>query len=227
MPLQPVPMVVATSFEVAVINWTVLAVAYTPETYHIEYAKEGSMDREISAAVVMDTFDFSATDVVRSFILEGLEANTTYYFQVIATNSEGVTPSQDLVFTTRDAGTSVCMGINVNHNVSDHFTQMICLFPDAYNGTTTFDLPLGVPIHISLEVLGVGNFNNSAPAYSFLSLYHTPLQQPNITTTGASTVAVSYTHASASLSGAYILCRVEPPGPALCGGKITINVTSK
>jgi hypothetical protein len=198
-PLQPVPMVVATSFEVAVINWTVLAVAYTPETYHIEYAKEGSMDREISAAVVMDTFDFSATDVVRSFILEGLEANTTYYFQVIATNSEGVTPSQDLVFTTRDA--------------------------DAYNGTTTFDLPLGVPIHISLEVLGVGNFNNSAPAYSFLSLYHTPLQQPNITTTGASTVAVSYTHASASLSGAYILCRVEPPGPALCGGKITINVT--
>ena len=69
-PLQPVPMVVATSFEVAVINWIVFAVAYTPETFHIEYTKEGSMDREISAAVVMDTFDFSATDVVQSFILE-------------------------------------------------------------------------------------------------------------------------------------------------------------
>ena len=56
------------------------------------------------------------------------------------------------------------MSINVNHNVSDHFTQMICLFLDAYSGTTTFDLSLDVPINISLEVLGVGNFNNSAPA---------------------------------------------------------------
>ena len=60
----------STSFEVAVINWTVSAVAYTPETFHIEYTKEGSMDREISAAVVMDTFNFSATDVVQSFIPE-------------------------------------------------------------------------------------------------------------------------------------------------------------
>ena len=102
-------MVVATSFEVAIINWTVSTVAYTPETFHIEYTKEGSMDREITDTVAMDMINFSAVNVAYSYILEGLEANSTYYFQVIATNSEGVMPSQDLVFTTRDSGMSVLM----------------------------------------------------------------------------------------------------------------------
>ena len=113
MPLPPVPMIIATSFEVAVVNWTVSAVAYTPETFHIEYAKEGSMEREITSAVVIDTFNFSAVNVVHSFTLGGLEANSTYHFQVIASNSEGAMPSQDLVFTTRDSGTCVCVYMSV------------------------------------------------------------------------------------------------------------------
>ena len=100
-------------------------------------------------------------------------------------------------------------------------------YTDAYNATDmgTQQFPLGAPISIVLRT--AEDPLAPTPEYRFLPLYHTPLQQPNITTTGASTVAVSYTHASASLSGAYILCRVEPPGPALCGGKIAINVTSK
>ena len=100
-------------------------------------------------------------------------------------------------------------------------------YVDVYNAgdVSTLQYPLGAPISIILEIFADSLV--TTPEYTFLPLYHTPLQQANFFTSGLVTVAVSYMHASPSLTGTYILCRIESQDPALCGGKITINVTGK
>ena len=75
----------------------------------------------------------------------------------------------------------------------------------------------------------------------FHPLSHTPFQQPTFsseTLESRTDVEVSYTRASPSLTGTYVVCRSEsfiPDGPTLsvssvpaqCGRKISLIVTSK
>ena len=79
-------------------------IAFTPETYYIQYAEEGTPEMETNVFVT-ETIT-SVNEVLNySFIVDGLKANTTYSCRVVATNTEGSVASEEIVFTTRESGT--------------------------------------------------------------------------------------------------------------------------
>ena len=81
------------------IQWTVPIIAYTPETYVVNYGTSmGSLD--MTSAMVMSGSDFEAVNQVFSVALTGLVDTTTYFYQVVATNGQGSTSSDIQSFTT-------------------------------------------------------------------------------------------------------------------------------
>ena len=83
----------------ATIVWVVTEVAYTNESYVVQYRKDMSDLANASPPVDGGT-DFSAIDQDFETRIEGLEAYTKYYFTVVAINSEGNTSSLQEMFTT-------------------------------------------------------------------------------------------------------------------------------
>ena len=76
----------------ATIQWTVPRIAYTPETYTVHYGtSSGSLIPFNQQRQSGD--DFTVTNLPFSVQLTGLSAGTTYYYQVVAMNSVGSTPS--------------------------------------------------------------------------------------------------------------------------------------
>ena len=92
-PVQPIDVVHTTlSSEIAVIEWLVPAVAYTPETYTVTYGTDHTMLNYTSEVVVGST-DIMAISQVYSVTLRNLQSNTRYYYEVVATNSNGTNSS--------------------------------------------------------------------------------------------------------------------------------------
>ena len=81
------------------IQWTVPIIAYTPETYVVNYGTSVS-SLVMTSAVVMSGNDFETVNQVFSVALTGLVATTTYYYQVVATNGQDSTSSDIQSFTT-------------------------------------------------------------------------------------------------------------------------------
>ena len=80
------------------IRWMVPIIAYTPETYVVNYGTSmGSLD--MTSAMVMSGSDFEAVNQVFSVALTGLVDTTTYFYQVVATNRQGRTSSDVQSFT--------------------------------------------------------------------------------------------------------------------------------
>ena len=74
-------------------------IAYTPETYVVNYGTNMSSLNLISA-MVMSGSDFEAVNQVFSVALTGLVDTTTYFYQVVATNGQGSTSSDVQSFDT-------------------------------------------------------------------------------------------------------------------------------
>lgn len=91
--MEPIDVVHTTlSSELAEIQWLVPAIAYTPEDYTVIYGRDPAV-LNYSSSVVIGTDNIMQTNQMYSVILSNLEANTTYYYQVIARNSIGVNSS--------------------------------------------------------------------------------------------------------------------------------------
>ena len=106
-------------------------------------------------------------------------------------------------------------------------------------------IPLGAPVSIDFRFNGEGITlpPSSSTELTFYPLFHVPAVEPtNILYDGElRRTIVSYNHVSPSLSGEYVLCQEagpppsrrrrgvapEPTRPNICGGRITITVTSK
>ena len=85
----------------ATIRWTVFRIAYTPETYTVNFGTSlGSLTNVTQQQQSGD--NFTATNLPFSVQLTGLSAGTTYYYQVVAMNSVGSTASVEQSFTTTE-----------------------------------------------------------------------------------------------------------------------------
>jgi len=83
----------------ATIQWTVSRIAYTPETYTVDFGNSSGSLTNVSQQQESGD-DFTATNLQFSVQLTGLSAGTRYYYQVVAMNSEGFTASIEQNFTT-------------------------------------------------------------------------------------------------------------------------------
>ena len=91
--MQPIDTVHTTlSSELAVIQWLVPEIAYTPETYTVTYGTDRTMLNYTSEVVIGST-DVTAVNQVYSVTLRNLQSNTRYYYQVVATNNIGTNSS--------------------------------------------------------------------------------------------------------------------------------------
>ena len=106
-------------------------------------------------------------------------------------------------------------------------------------------IPLGAPITIDFRFNGEGNTlpPDSSSALTFYPLFHVPAIEPTsiFYDIELQRTIVHYNHMSPSLSGEYVLCQEAGPPPSrrrrgvapevmrprICGGRITISVTSK
>ena len=86
------------------IQWTVRWIAYTPETYTVQFGTSpGSLTPFDHQQQSGD--NFTATNLSFSVQLTGLSAGTTYYYQVVAVNSVGSNQSDLLQFMTNELRT--------------------------------------------------------------------------------------------------------------------------
>ena len=72
----------------ALIQWRVSSIAYTPETYVVEYGtSQDSLD--ITSDPTHSGGDITIANVTYSVTLSDLRENTTYYVHIVATNTAG------------------------------------------------------------------------------------------------------------------------------------------
>ena len=100
LPLPPVfvngVMTDATSHQ---IDWEIVRIAYTPESYVVMYGTStDTLDQ--TSETVKGSDDITSTNKRFSVVLRNLNRNMTFYFQIDATNSFGSNPSELMMFST-------------------------------------------------------------------------------------------------------------------------------
>ena len=100
-PQKPINVVHTTlSSELAEVQFLIPAIAYTPENYSVVFGTDQLLLNYNTSDVVMGTMNVADTNMIYSIRLRGLEANTSYYYQVVARNSIGMNYSDTQVLTT-------------------------------------------------------------------------------------------------------------------------------
>ena len=93
--------ITAKKFTSVTIQWIVTMVAYTPETYVVQYRTSNDSLRNRSDEV-QGQMDFTARNQMYSIQLNELIPNTPYYYEVVAKNTYGSTSSIVGNFTTEN-----------------------------------------------------------------------------------------------------------------------------
>ena len=103
-PLQPQNLVnISTRHDRATVQWSVSYIAYTPETYTVNYGRvTNSLDMSVTVTQRGDNFAIPSQPFMFSAELTGLSPGVTYYYQVEARNSVGPTLSAVQQFRTTD-----------------------------------------------------------------------------------------------------------------------------
>ena len=112
LPVQPMELTaIGITHNSATIRWTVLSLSYDPEIYVVQYGLTAD-NLNMTSAMVMGTLTpMNYMDGQQGTVdLTGLNKLTTYYYRVMATNSEGPTTSDVGTFNTSVLGTRLmCM----------------------------------------------------------------------------------------------------------------------
>jgi len=103
-PVQPQNLMnINTRHDRATVQWSVSYIAYTPETYTVNYGSAmNSLDMSTTATERGDNFAIPNQPFLFSAELTGLDPGVTYYYQVEARNSEGPTLSAVQQFTSNE-----------------------------------------------------------------------------------------------------------------------------
>jgi len=103
-PVQPQNLMnINTRHDRATVQWSVSYIAYTPETYTVNYGRAmNSLDMSTTATERGDNFAIPNQPFLFSAELTGLDPGVTYYYQVEARNSEGPTLSAVQQFTSNE-----------------------------------------------------------------------------------------------------------------------------
>ena len=107
LPVQPTELTaIGITHNSATIRWTVPSLSYDPEIYVVQYGLAAD-NLSMTSAVVMGTLTpMNYMDGQQGTVeLTGLNRLTTYYYRVMATNSEGPTLSVVETFNTSALGT--------------------------------------------------------------------------------------------------------------------------
>lgn len=107
-PSNPAPptnvTVYGTGVDFVVIQWTVPRLSFTPETYSVEYFLFQNPSDVFFVDYPTVNTNFSTKDVEYTFVVNGLEADNEYSFNVVAANTFGETRVQGYRFQTRNEG---------------------------------------------------------------------------------------------------------------------------
>ena len=108
-PLQPQNLMnISTRHDRATVQWSVSYIAYTPETYTVNYVLTmNSLVMSATATLRGDNFTIPSQPFMFSAELTGLSPGVTYYYQVEARNSVGPTLSAVQQFTSAELRTNV------------------------------------------------------------------------------------------------------------------------
>ena len=97
-PVEPVEVTVVKANTNAVVEWTVPMIAYTPESYVVEFGEDsGSLTR--TSGLFHSGDDITVVNRVYDTTLQGLKPHTTYHFRVKSNNSFNNTYSIEVTFT--------------------------------------------------------------------------------------------------------------------------------
>ena len=88
----------------ALIQWTVPSIAYTPETYVVEYGTSQDNLHIARGESLTSGDDIKAVGKVHTLELTGLSPGTKYYFVVAAYNSEKLSKTNPTFFYTVETG---------------------------------------------------------------------------------------------------------------------------
>ena len=117
----------------ALIQWTVSSIAYTPETYVVEYGtSQDSLD--MTSDPTHSGEDITIANVTYSVTLSDLRENTTYYVHIVATNTAGRSTTSSVErFTTSlaVAGTSY-----LTFPQTQYTCRLVFPAPQGYSHTT-------------------------------------------------------------------------------------------
>ena len=103
-PAQPIDLQVThITSELAVVEWLITDIMYTPETFTVLYGiNQNSLNS--SSEVVNGTKEIDATNQLYSATLTNLRPDTTYFYQVVTTNDVGMNASSIAEFSTSSPG---------------------------------------------------------------------------------------------------------------------------
>ena len=91
----------------AFIEWRVASIVFSPELYTLMYSTTPDDINTIMTEPQFSGTDTTLTDRVYSVTLKNLSPTTTYYYQIKAENTVGMTLSNISSFTTREFPTFI------------------------------------------------------------------------------------------------------------------------
>ena len=104
----------------ATVQWSVSYIAYTPETYTVNYGlANDSLGMSATATQRGDNFNIPSQPFMFSAVLTGLSPGMTYYYRVEARNSVGPTLSVVQQFTSAELRmyiTYLCVCLCTKHH---------------------------------------------------------------------------------------------------------------
>ena len=89
----------------AVIEWRVAFIVFSPELYTLMYSTTPNNVNTIMTEPQFSGTDTTLTDRVYSVTLKNLSPATTYYYQIKAENTIGITLTEISSFSTRESPT--------------------------------------------------------------------------------------------------------------------------
>jgi len=99
---------IGTRHDRATVQWSVSYIAYTAETYTVNYVlTANSLGMTATATLRGDNFTIPSQPFMFSAELTGLDPGVTYYYQVEASNSVGPTLSAVQQFTSAELRTNM------------------------------------------------------------------------------------------------------------------------
>lgn len=144
--ISPAPIeqfgVYGVSFELAIIEWTVSRITYTPETYQVVYRQVGDSEELIYSEEVIGTTNLSATNTQYSVVITNLQPNSMYTYNISARNVGVTRSTQNTSFSAIDSGEFsmyfgflqwgysirylghkelICTGFNIYHDIQAIF----------------------------------------------------------------------------------------------------------
>ena len=108
-----------TTHTTASIEWRISQISYTPEIYYVKYGTS-STSLTLNTTTIESGSDVSITNQIYSVELRGLTFNTTYYYQVVASNSIGSSYSSVKSFVTVSLSKLTCID-HGSENYKYHF----------------------------------------------------------------------------------------------------------